>query len=245
MKNVPSTFFFIVRIINMNNLLGLNELEEKIGYNFENKSLLKIALSHSSYTNECRDNKINCYERLEFLGDAVLELSVSEFLFSKFPDKPEGYMTKLRASLVCEPTLAFIARTEIDLSSYILLGKGEEATGGRGRDSIISDVFEAIIGAIYLDAGFDEAKKFINKYVLTDMDKKIEFTDSKTNLQEYAQEGGKTVRYELINEEGPAHDKTYYVEAYLGDKLIGTGSGKTKKNAEQHAAFAALKALKG
>lgn len=228
----------------MNILSGLEELEGIVGHNFANKSLLKSALSHSSFVNEVKTSKVECYERLEFLGDAVLELSVSEFLFSKFPDKPEGYMTKLRASLVCEPTLAYIARSELDLSKYILLGKGEENTGGRNRDSIVSDVFEAIIGALYLDAGFDTAKKFVAKYVLENMEQKIEFTDSKTNLQEYAQDKGLSVRYELVDEEGPAHDKIYYVEVYVGDKLSGKGAGKTKKNAEQHAAYEALKSLK-
>lgn len=224
----------------MNNLTGFDDLEARLGYNFENKSLLKTALSHSSYTNEIKRDKTECYERLEFLGDAVLELSVSEFLFSKFPDRPEGYMTKMRASLVCEPTLAYIARTELNLQEFILLGKGEEHTGGRNRDSIVSDVFEAIIGAMYLDSGFESAKNFIRKYVLTDMERKIEFTDSKTNLQEIAQEKGLPVRYELVKDEGPAHDKTYYVEVYVGEELSGEGIGKTKKNAEQHAAYAAI-----
>lgn len=228
----------------MNKLDCLHELEERIGYKFKDKELLKTALSHSSYTNEIKNKKIECYERTEFLGDAVLELSVSEFLFKNYPKMPEGNMTKLRASLVCEPTLAYIAKSEIDLPQYILLGKGEENTGGRNRDSIVSDVFEAIIGAVYLDSCFDEAKKIINRFVLTDMEKKIEFIDSKTNLQEICQEKGIEIKYELVSETGPAHDREYKVEVYLNNDLSGKGTGKTKKSAEQHAAYMAIKSLK-
>lgn len=228
----------------MNNLTGYKIIEEKLCYSFKNADLLITALSHSSYANEVKQKKAECYERTEFLGDAVLELSVSEFLFNNYPNMPEGNMTKLRASLVCEPTLAFIARSELNLGEYILLGKGEEATGGRGRDSIVSDVFEAIIGAVYLDGGFNEAKKIIDRFVLTDMEKKIEFTDSKTNLQEYAQNKGFTVKYVLVSEEGPAHDKEYKIEVYLDNDCVGSGTGKNKKGAEQHAAYMALKALK-
>lgn len=243
-KNVLGTFFLYVRDNEMNNLSGVDELQDVIGYHFKNPELLKTALSHSSYTNEVKNNSAVCYERTEFLGDAVLELAVSEFLFNNYPDMPEGNMTKLRASLVCEPTLAFIARTELDLGKYILLGKGEENTGGRNRDSIVSDVFEATIGAVYLDGGFEVAKKLIERYVLTDMEKKIEFTDSKTKLQEYAQDKGIVIKYELVSEEGPAHDRNYFVEVYLNDTFAGKGVGKTKKSAEQHAAYDALNLVK-
>lgn len=224
----------------MNILSGYKELEEKLGYCFKDKDLVNVALAHSSYINETKAKKSQCYERIEFLGDAVLELSVSEFLFQSFSEMPEGDMTKLRASLVCEPTLSYIARTELDLGKYILLGKGEENTGGRNRDSIISDVFEAIIGAVYLDGGFEIAKDIIKRFVLTDMNNKIEFVDSKTNLQEYAQNKGLSVRYELISENGPAHDREYVVSVYVGDEFLGEGKGRTKKSAEQHAAYAAL-----
>lgn len=228
----------------MNKLTGYKEIEEKLNYSFKNSDLIITALSHSSFINEVKKKKTECYERIEFLGDAVLELSVSEFLFTHYPDMPEGNMTKLRASLVCEPTLAFIARSELNLGDYILLGKGEEATGGRSRDSIVSDVFEAIIGATYLDGGFEEAKKIIDRFVLTNMEQKIEFTDSKTNLQEYAQEKGLTIKYELVKEEGPAHDKEYMVNVYLNNTVAGAGKGKTKKSAEQHAAYEALQDIK-
>lgn len=228
----------------MNNLSGYEELEEKLKYCFKDKNLINLALAHSSYTNEIKAKKTQCYERIEFLGDAVLELFVSEFLFQSFAEMPEGDMTKLRASLVCEPTLSYIARTELDLGKYILLGKGEENTGGRNRDSIISDVFEAIIGAVYLDGGFEKAKEIIKRFVLTDMNHKIEFVDSKTKLQEYAQEKGLSVRYELVSENGPAHNREYVVSVYVGDEYLGDGKGKTKKGAEQHAAYEALRKKK-
>lgn len=213
-----------------------------IGYVFRDQTLLKLALTHSSFSNELKMNKTDNYERLEFLGDAVLELVVSEYLYLTQPQMHEGNMTKTRASLVCEPTLAFCAKN-FGLGRFLLLGKGEEQTGGRQRDSIISDVFEAIIGAIYLDGGFEPASNFIKKYVLSDMEHKIEFTDSKTILQEYAQENGTKLAYELVSEEGPAHDRVYVVNALLDGKVVASGEGKTKKTAEQHAAFVVLKKL--
>ena len=161
----------------------LEELQEKIGYRFQDISLLKQALTHSSFANEQKINKLKNYERLEFLGDAVLELVSSEFLFKENPDMPEGQLTKLRASMVCEPALAYCAR-DLDIGSYILLGRGEEATGGRKRDSITSDVMEAIIGAIFLDGGIESAKKHIYRFILSDLEHKILFYDSKTILQE-------------------------------------------------------------
>lgn len=226
---------------NMNDLNGAEKLQDIIGYKFTNIGYLTTALSHSSYINEVKLNKTENYERQEFLGDAVLELSVSEYLFDKFSNMPEGEMTKLRASLVCEPTLSYIARNELDLAKYILLGKGEENTGGRDRDSIISDVFEAVIGAIYLDGGFEPALEFVKKYVLTDMEQKIEFVDSKTRIQEKVQAQGKHLEYRLVSEEGPAHNRIYTSEIYIDDVLCGTGSGKTKKSSEQHAAYEALR----
>ncbi len=222
----------------------LEELQEKIGYHFKDTNLLKQALTHSSFANEQKINKLKNYERLEFLGDAVLELVSSEFLFKENPDMPEGQLTKLRASMVCEPALAYCAK-DLDIGSYILLGRGEEATGGRKRDSITSDVMEAIIGAIFLDSGLENAKKHIYRFILSDLEHKILFLDSKTILQEEIQKKKDAkLRYELIEETGPEHDKQFHVEAYLNDVLIGAGVGRTKKAAEQQAAYEALLKMK-
>lgn len=227
----------------MNNLEGYRELEEKIEYKFSDPSLILQALTHSSYVNEVRIKKAHDYERIEFLGDAVLEVTVSEYLFKNKPNMREGDMTKLRASLVCEPTLAYIARTALNLQDYLLLGKGEENCGGRNRDSIISDVFEAIIGALYLDGGIGVASQFINKYVLTDMEKKIEFSDSKTILQEYAQMKGYSLDYELVESYGPEHDRVYVMSAKLGDLYCESAEGRSKKAAEQKAAYKILQLI--
>lgn len=222
----------------------LQELQKKIGYTFRDESLLKQALTHSSFANEQKINKLKNYERLEFLGDAVLELISSEFLFREHEELPEGQLTKLRASMVCEPALAYCAR-DIDLGSYILLGRGEEATGGRNRDSIISDVMEAVIGAIFLDGGIENAKAYIDRFVLSDLDNKMLFIDSKTLLQEEIQKDSDAqLRYELVGEQGPEHNKEFQVAAYLNDVLIGSGTGRNKKTAEQHAAYEALKRLR-
>lgn len=218
----------------------LAQLEHKIGYCFRDKHLLRQALTHSSYANEQKINKFDDYERLEFLGDAVLELVSSDCIFRDNPDMPEGKMTKYRSSIVCEPALAFCAR-QIGLEKYMLLGKGEEATGGRGRDSIISDVMEATIWAIYLDSGMEEARAFIQRFVLSDLEHKQLFYDAKTILQEEVQKENKgTLHYELVREEGPEHDKTFLVEAMVGDVKVGTGTGHSKKAAEQQAAYEAL-----
>lgn len=223
---------------------ALDELEKKIDYVFQNKSLLKQALTHSSYANEQKIRKNGDYERLEFLGDAVLELISSEFLFNEHPDMSEGNLTKLRSSLVCEPALAQCAK-EIDLGSYMLLGKGEESTGGRYRESITSDVMEALIGALYLDGGFKTAKEFILKYILSDIENRILFYDSKTVLQEIIQtKPNQKLIYELIDEIGPDHNKEFVVEATLNGEKIGLGQGKTKKAAEQKAAYEAILAIR-
>ncbi|HBA63779.1 MAG TPA: ribonuclease III [Lachnospiraceae bacterium] len=222
----------------------LKELEQRIGYQFQNFHLLEHAMMHSSYTNEKHMKKADCNERLEFLGDAVLEVVSSEFLFRTYETKPEGELTKLRASMVCEPALAFCAR-EIDLGSYLFLGKGEEATGGRKRESVTSDAMEALIGAIYLDGGFASAKEFIHHFILNDLEHKRLFYDSKTILQEIVQagmEGG--VSYELIREEGPDHNKTFETTVHIGGKPYGTGSGRSKKAAEQEAAYRTILQLK-
>ena len=218
----------------------IEELQQKIGYKFHDKELLKSALMHSSYTNEVHLPKHRCNERLEFLGDAVLELISSEFLFFKHQKTQEGELTRMRSSMVCEPSLAFCAR-EIGLGDYLLLGKGEEVTGGRKRDSVTSDALEALIGAIYLDGGFASAEEFILKFVLNDLEHKKLFYDSKTILQELVQahfEG--LVSYHLIKEEGPDHNKKFTVEAHVGDECYGEGSGRTKKAAEQEAAYHAI-----
>lgn len=224
---------------------ALQELQERIGYQFHDTALLRQALTHSSFSNEQKINKMGNYERLEFLGDAVLELVTSEFLFKDDPAMPEGQLTKLRASIVCEPSLAYCAR-DIELDQYILLGRGEENTGGRKRDSIISDVMEAVIGAIFLDGGIDQAKSYIYRSVLSDLDERILFMDSKTILQEEIQKDSSYhLRYELVGETGPDHDKEFSVEAYLNDELMGSGVGRTKKAAEQKAAYEVLLKLKG
>ncbi|MCR4650698.1 MAG: ribonuclease III [Lachnospiraceae bacterium] len=223
--------------------LEASVLEERIGYHFNNKSLLDSALTHSSYANELKVNKVPDYERLEYLGDAVLELVSSDYIYHEHPSMPEGQMTRLRSSIVCEPALAYCSR-EFKLEEFIRLGKGEEATGGRNRDSIISDVCEAIIGAIYLDGGIEPAKKHILKYILSDLDNKQLFYDSKTILQEYIQRNSENrFEYVLIGETGPDHDKVFCVKAVLNGKTIGTGEGKTKKAAEQMAAYKALKEI--
>lgn len=221
----------------------LEEFQKIIGYKFRNQNLLKQALTHSSYANERHMKKLSDNERLEFLGDAVLELSSSEFLYENYPNLPEGELTKLRASIVCEPTLALCAQP-LKLGDYILLGKGEDQTGGRKRKSIVSDALEAVIGAIYLDSGFASAKEFVFKFIMTDIESKHLFYDSKTILQEVVQSKHEVVRYELTDESGPDHNKSFTVEVYIGAKSVGSGFGRTKKAAEQEAAYRALLAMK-
>lgn len=223
----------------------IEELEAKIGYHFSNQLLLRQALTHSSFANEQKVNKYEDYERLEFLGDAVLELISSEFLFQENKEMSEGKLTRMRASIVCEQALAYCAR-QFGLEAYILLGVGEERTGGRTKDSIISDVMEAIIGAIYLDSGKEEAALFIPRFVLSDLEHKKLFYDAKTILQEVVQQKNEgKLHYELIRESGPDHDKVFVVEARIDEMKIGEGTGKTKKAAEQQAAYEALVSLQG
>ncbi|MCH5257055.1 MAG: ribonuclease III [Lachnospiraceae bacterium] len=223
---------------------NLDELENKICYHFNDKLLLRQALTHSSFANEQKINKYADYERLEFLGDAILELVSSEFLFHNNLTMKEGELTKFRASIVCESALAYCAR-DFGLEEYILLGKGEEMTGGRTKDSIIADVMEAIIGAIYLDSGMNKASDYIHKFILSDLEHKQLFYDAKTILQEFVQRENKgTLNYVLISEKGPDHDKVFVVEARIDNKKIGTGNGRTKKAAEQQAAYEALNILK-
>ena len=223
---------------------SINELEDKIGYQFKDKQLLEQALTHSSYANERKINPKDHYERLEFLGDAVLELVSSDFLFRAYTTLPEGKLTKMRASIVCEQALASRA-ADIGLADFMLLGKGEEATGGRKRESIISDVMEAVIGAIYLDGGLKEAENYIKRIVIPCLDEQQIIYDSKTLLQEYAQGVlKKGYYYEVVGESGPEHDKLFEVEVKLDGKPVGRGQGKTKKSAEQKAAYTALLNLK-
>lgn len=222
----------------------MEKLEEQIGYCFQDKHLLQQALTHTSYTNERKINKTASYERLEFLGDAVLELVSSETLYRQNPTLPEGELTKMRAAMVCEPSLAFCAR-DLKLVPFIKLGKGELYTGGRGRDSISADVMEALIGAIYLDGGMEQARSFIEKYIMADLEDKQLFYDSKSTLQELMQ--GKLKKdfcYELLGESGPEHHKCFRVQVRMEGEILGEGTGKSKKAAEQQAAYMALLLLR-
>lgn len=218
-------------------------IENKLNYHFSNPTLLYHALTHSSYANERRIAKTDNNERLEFLGDAVLELVTSEYIFVLDENMPEGELTKLRASLVCEKTLAACAK-ELHVGDYLLLGKGEDATGGRQRESILSDALEAIIGAIYLDGGFANAKEFVKSFLLCDIEHKKLFYDSKTILQEIVQNNKQKIKYRIISEEGPDHNKKFTIGVTLGEDEIGVGVGKTKKSAEQEAAYKAILYLK-
>ncbi|MBE5926751.1 MAG: ribonuclease III [Lachnospiraceae bacterium] len=219
-------------------------LERKIGYEFNNKELLCVALTHSSYINDHKLSKIMDYERMEFLGDAVLELVTSEYLYKEFPNKNEGNMTKTRASMVCEKALATAAR-EIGLGKFIRLGFGEEKSGGRQRESIIADVIESIIGAIYLDSGLEEAKKFIHRFILDDFENKSIFYDCKSTLQELVQKNNTHhLEYIILSQSGPDHNKTFEAAAVLDGSIIGQGTGRTKKDAQQNAAYAAILDIK-
>lgn len=220
-------------------------LENKIGYHFSDASILLHALTHSSYANEMRLDKHKNNERLEFLGDAVLELVTSEYVYKKYSDLSEGDLTKLRASIVCEQTLSACAR-DLNIGQYLMLGKGEDISGGRKRDSILSDALEAVIGAIYLDGGFTNAKEFIKVFILEDLKGKDLFFDSKTILQEIIQNDSnkQKLRYKLISEEGPDHNKVFTIAVCIGNEEIGFGTGRTKKAAEQEAANQAIQKLR-
>lgn len=219
------------------------QLENTIGYHFTNKNYLRLAMTHSSYANEQKMKKTAYNERIEFLGDAVLELSSSDYLYKNYPDVSEGELTSLRAKLVCEDSLAISAK-EIELGEYILLGKGERLTGGALRNSILSDAFEALIGALYLDGGFEAAYGFVKEYVLKDIENRTRMIDSKTTLQEIVQaEYGVGVTYKLIDETGPEHNKHFRFAVYILDKEYGIGEGNSKKNAEKDAAYKTLQIL--
>ena len=221
----------------------MSELENRIHYTFKNKKLLHEALSHSSYANEGKRTRSN--ERLEFLGDSVLSIIVAKHLFTHYTHLPEGELTKLRASLVCEKSLHEFA-CDFGLGEFLLLGKGEELTGGRERPSIISDAFEALLAAIYLDGGMEQARKFVLQFIPEHLNPKQAkgLNDYKTTLQEIIQQNKEEkIEYVPIEETGPDHDKTFVVEVHLNSNVIGTGRGKSKKQAEQFAAKEALELM--
>ena len=225
------------------NHLNLEEFERRIEYTFSDKSLLILALTHSSHANEIKKGKHENNERLEFLGDAVLDMVVSEYMYRHFPKMPEGELTKLRAAVVCEGSLAELSR-KLGIGRCLLLGKGEESTGGRNRDSILADAFEAIIGAVCIDGGMEAA----TKYILRMMVDQIEHTksnfrnlDCKTHLQEVIQKISKVpLKYAIVDEQGPDHNKVFVAEVTHDGRVLGKGSGRSKKEAEQSAANNAL-----
>lgn len=222
----------------------LDNMQRTINYHYKSTGLLEEALTHSSYANEHRNSGVRDNERLEFLGDAILDLIISEYLFKKYQDMPEGDLSKIRASIVCEGSLAKNAK-KMNLGQYILLGKGEEMTGGRDRASILADAFEAVTGSLFLDGGFEEAKQFIHQTLVSDVEQteSIEtlYTDYKTLLQECIQKVSMNpIHYEVVGEEGPDHDKHFYVEVFHEERSLGRGIGKSKKEAEQDAAKKAL-----
>ena len=224
----------------------IKDLEARLGYKFSNISLLLGALSHSSYANEHYHDGLKSNERLEFLGDSILGMVVAEYLYRNFPDRPEGELTRMRADMVCETALASIART-LELGSHLLLGKGEEAFGGRERPSILADAVESVIAASYLDGGMDAARGIINRFVLSDVPvTRMHNVDYKTALQERVQQKkNQVLSYRPLGEQGPDHHKEFMVEVLLNGKVAGTGSGTSKKRAEQAAAKAAMQALFG
>ena len=216
----------------------MDELENKLEYRFHNRALLLTALSHSSYANENKSAGLMSNERLEFLGDSVLGQVVASHLYLSYPKMPEGQMTRFRAELVCEQSLYEVALS-LNLREYMKLGKGEENTGGRDRESILADAVEAIIAALYLDGGLQVAKNFIDKNILAGIDAKEnhQLSDYKTALQEYVQrKSGQSLSYVLLSESGPDHNKSFTMQVQLNDKPIGIGQGRTKKEAEQFAA---------
>ena len=220
-------------------------LKEKFDISFKNEALLMEAMTHSSYANEHKEMKGIYNERIEFLGDAVLELTISDWLFRQFPHFQEGQLTKLRAQIVCEDSLSLLAK-ECSLNKYLLLGKGETLSGGREKPAILCDVFEAFIGALYLDKGMDEVQRFLDQVIVPKIKNgRYELiTDFKTELQEYLQQNGPVhIRYELVKEEGPSHDKIFTVQLIVDGKKYKTASGKTKKAAEQMAAKLTMEEL--
>ena len=222
----------------------INELETAIGYQFRNITLLQNALSHSSYANERWHDSLKSNERLEFLGDSVLGMLVADHLYRTFPNRPEGELTRMRADMVCEKTLAKVAN-QLGLGQHLLLGRGEELGGGRSRESILADAVESVIAACYLDGGMDAAVQFIQKFILVNVPtNKLQNTDYKTALQELVQQKkNQTLAYRLVGESGPDHDKEFRVELTLNNEVVGVGIGSSKKRAEQAAARQALEKL--
>lgn len=227
----------------MNNF-NLSEVEKSLGINFANPNYIKIALTHSSYAKQYRDSEYN--ERLEFLGDSVLQLTITEYLFKNYKNKSEGALTKIRSLIVCENSLYDIAK-ELQLGKFIRMSKGEELTGGRERISIQADAVEAVIAAIYLDKGIDVAKKFILKYFMDTIERAINnkiILDFKTELQEYLQKDGEVnIKYEVVKYEGPPHRRKFFVNLMVANEIRGHGEGYSKKEAEQNAAKEALKKM--
>jgi ribonuclease-3 len=223
----------------------MKELEEKLEYKFNNRELLRTALTHSSYANENRHSGAVCNERLEFLGDSVLGMTVADYLYRNYPDLSEGRMTKMRAELVCEQSLVNVAE-KLGLGEYLRLGKGEELGGGRHRKSIIADAVEAVIASVYLDGGQERAAKIIYKFILDPISgETVQNHDYKTVLQEKVQRmEGKVLSYQLTGESGPDHMKTFTVEVVLSGEVLASGTGRTKKAAEQAAAKNALEGMK-
>ncbi len=224
---------------------NMKDLEQRIGYKFKNRELLRTALTHSSYANENRASGIGCNERLEFLGDSVLGMTVADYLFKSYPDMPEGDMTKLRSELVCEQSLYEVAK-RLDIGSSILLGRGEESSG-RTRPSILADAVEAVLAAIYLDGGKKSSDKFVNRFILSSLDsvEKSGSSDYKTALQELIQrKSGNQLSYNIVDERGPDHCKEFQAEVLLNGERIGSGIGRSKKEAEQDAAKNALAGIK-
>ena len=225
--------------------IRIESLQKKLAYSFENKQYLSNALTHTSYSNEKKMEKNSSYERIEFLGDSILNLVISEYLFTNFLHLPEGELTRNRSKIVCEPTLAKCAR-KIGIGPFMLLGKGETNSGGVDRESILADVFEAIIGAIYLDSGYAAAKDFVLRNMEASILESIEgqvLLDYKTLLQELVQKTEDKVLYEIIEETGPDHDKLFVSQVLIGESICGRGSGRTKKEAEQKAAKEAYEKL--
>ena len=222
----------------------IKDLEAAIGYRFHNITLLQNALTHSSYANERWHNSLLSNERLEFLGDSILGMLVAEYLYRTFPDRPEGELTRMRADMVCEKTLANVAN-RIHLGDHLLLGHGEEQGGGRSRDSILADAVESVIAASFLDGGLDAALKFIKTFILVEVPvTQLHNVDYKTRLQELVQQKkNQVLTYCLLGETGPDHDKEFAVSVSLNGETVGKGSGRSKKRAEQDAARAAMKAL--
>jgi ribonuclease-3 len=221
---------------------GIQQLQERINLTFRNPSLLKQAFTHTSYVNEQRGARIADNERLEFLGDAVLQLTVSEYLYRLYPDSPEGELTRLRASIVCEPSLVRFAET-LEFGQVVLLGKGEEQTGGRTRPSLLADAFEAFLGALYLDQGLNAVRAFLDRHLFSMLpgDGQAPLKDFKTELQEKVQQLSMgALDYRIVEERGPAHDREFVAVVVIGKQHLGKGIGRSKKEAEQQAASQAL-----